>query len=49
MKGREIAEAERKWTNKVLRKEDMEICMFRLLLEWVRLTDDRRDELRFRM
>jgi len=30
-----------------LRKEDMEIFMFRLLLEWGRLTDDDRDEIGF--
>lgn len=40
-----IAEQGREWANKVLRKEDMEIYLFRLLLEWGRLTDDRRDEL----
>ncbi|EON64250.1 hypothetical protein W97_03481 [Coniosporium apollinis CBS 100218] len=47
-KGREaemIAEEGREWAGKVLRKEDMEIYFFRLLLEWGRLTDDRRDEL----
>lgn len=43
-----IAEAGREWASKVLRKEDMEIYMFRLLLEWGRLTDDRRDELGWR-
>ena len=43
--GEEIAEAGRVWAEKVLRKEDMEIYMFRLLLEWGRLTDDRRDEI----
>ncbi|KAF2734536.1 hypothetical protein EJ04DRAFT_466374 [Polyplosphaeria fusca] len=37
------------WSEKVLRKEDMEIYLFRLLLEWGRLTDDRRVELGFRM
>jgi hypothetical protein len=42
---REIAEQGRDWTKKVLRREDMEIYMFRLLLEWGRLVDDRRDEL----
>ena len=42
-----IAEQGREWAGKVLRKEDMEIYMFRLLLEWARLTDDRRDELGF--
>ena len=42
-----IAEQGRDWANKVLRKEDMEIYMFRLLLEWGRLTDDRRDVIGF--
>lgn len=45
--GEEIAEAGRLWSQKVLRKEDMEIYMFRLLLEWGRLTDDNRDEIGF--
>lgn len=45
--GEEIAEAGREWASRALRKEDMEIYMFRLLLEWGRLTDDRRDELGF--
>ena len=43
--GEAIAENGREWANKVLRKEDMEIYMFRLLLEWGRLTDDRRDSI----
>lgn len=43
----QIAEEGREWAAKVLRKEDMEVYMFRLLLEWGRLTDDRRDELGF--
>jgi hypothetical protein len=43
-----IAMQGRDWTNKVLRKEDMEIYMFRLLLEWGRLTDDNREELGYR-
>lgn len=45
--GEKIAEAGRKWADKALRKEDMEIYMFRLLLEWGRLTDDHRDEIGF--
>ena len=45
--GEMIAEEGRRWANKVLRKEDMEVYFFRLLLEWGRLTDDRRDELGF--
>jgi hypothetical protein len=45
IQGKYIAEAGREWANKVLRKEDMEIYMFRLLLEWGRITDDDREEL----
>jgi hypothetical protein len=41
--GARMAEDGREWAGKVLRKEDMEIYMFRLLLEWGRLTDDNRD------
>lgn len=37
-----IAENGREWAGRALRKEDMEIYMYRLLLEWGRLTDDRR-------
>lgn len=44
-----IARQSKVWTEKVLRKEDMEIYMFRLLLEWGRLTDDKRTEVGFRM
>lgn len=47
--GEFIAEEGRKWAEKTLRKEDMEVYFFRLLLEWGRLTDDRRDELGFRV
>ncbi|KAI9892987.1 MAG: hypothetical protein M1814_000871 [Vezdaea aestivalis] len=42
-----IAEEGREWAHKALRREDMEIYMFRLLLEWGRLTDDKRDSLGF--
>lgn len=45
LEGEWIAEEGRKWAEKTLRKEDMEIYFFRLLLEWGRLTDDRRDVL----
>ncbi|XHF98209.1 hypothetical protein AWENTII_001774 [Aspergillus wentii] len=47
VQGTWIAEEGRKWAEKALRKEDMEIYFFRLLLEWGRLTDDRRDSLAF--
>lgn len=40
-----LAESGREWAAKVLRKEDMEIYFFRLLLEWGRLTDDQRADL----
>lgn len=39
---KKIAVQGREWTSKVLRKEDMEIYMYRLLLEWAWLTDDQR-------
>lgn len=42
-----IADQGRKWASRALRKEDMEIYFFRLLLEWGRLVDDRRDEIGF--
>ncbi|KAL1970526.1 hypothetical protein VTN77DRAFT_4170 [Rasamsonia byssochlamydoides] len=44
-----IAEEGRKWAQQALRKEDMEIYFFRLLLEWGRLTDDLRDQLGFKL
>ncbi|KXS94982.1 hypothetical protein AC578_9482 [Pseudocercospora eumusae] len=42
-----IATQGKKWAETVLRKEDMEIYFFRLLLEWARLTDDKRNVLGF--
>lgn len=45
--GELIAERGREWAGRVLRKEDMEVYFFRLLLEWGRVTDDRREELGF--
>jgi hypothetical protein len=45
--GEKIAEEGRAWAAQVLRKEDMEVYMFRLLLEWGRIVDDRREELGF--
>lgn len=44
-----ISEDGRDWALKVLRKEDMEVYMFRLLLEWGRIVDDRRTQLGFVM
>ena len=42
-----IARDGRDWAANVLRKEDMEVYMFRLLLEWGRVVDDRRNEIGF--
>lgn len=47
--GEWIAEEGRRWAESTLRKEDMEIYFFRLLLEWGRLTDDKRDVLGYRV
>lgn len=45
--GRRIAEEGKEWAEKVLRKEDMEIYMFRLLLEWGRVVDEGREGMGF--
>ncbi|CAG8980511.1 hypothetical protein HYALB_00013743 [Hymenoscyphus albidus] len=37
----------RNWAGRVLRKNDMEVYMFRLLLEWGRIVDDRRESIGF--
>ncbi|CCF43253.1 hypothetical protein CH063_03026 [Colletotrichum higginsianum] len=42
-----MAISSREWANKVLRKEDMEVWFFRLLLEYGRVIDDRRDSIGF--
>ncbi|KAK3905575.1 glycosyltransferase [Staphylotrichum tortipilum] len=41
--GERIAMAGRDWAGKVLRKEDMAVYTLRLLLEYARVTDDRRE------
>lgn len=46
-RARDIAEQGREWAHKALRKEDMQIYTFRLLLEWGRLVDDDREHLGF--
>ncbi|KAH8822101.1 glycosyltransferase family 90 protein [Xylogone sp. PMI_703] len=43
----EIAEQGRKWAQRALRKQDMQIYMFRLLLEWGRVVSDARETLKF--
>lgn len=40
-----IAMAGQEWANRVLRKEDMQIYTLRLLLEFARMCDDRRDKM----
>lgn len=40
-----IAAQSRDWAHRVLRREDMEIYVFRLLLEYGRIIDDNRDEI----
>ncbi|ETS88268.1 hypothetical protein PFICI_02096 [Pestalotiopsis fici W106-1] len=42
-----IAREGGEWAKKALRKEDMRVYMFRLLLEWGRLIDDNREGLGF--
>ena len=40
-----IAESGSQWADKVLRKEDMQIYLYRLILELARISDDRRDQM----
>jgi len=42
-----IAEQGRTWAGRALRREDMEVYLFRVLLEYGRLVDDARDEIGF--
>ncbi|MCJ1303031.1 hypothetical protein MMC08_005837 [Hypocenomyce scalaris] len=42
---RRLATQGREWTQKVLRRDDIEIYMFRLLLEYARIIDDNRDRI----
>ncbi|KAH8730322.1 hypothetical protein GQ44DRAFT_607047 [Phaeosphaeriaceae sp. PMI808] len=42
---RRVAEAGKEWADKVLRKEDMLIYVYRLLLEYARVVDDKRERL----
>ncbi len=44
---KKIAYDGKDWAKKVLRKEDMQIYVFRLLLEYARVCDDDRDNLGF--
>lgn len=42
---KQIGKSGKHWAQKVLRSEDMEIYLFRLLLEYARVTNDDRDRL----
>lgn len=42
-----IAQEGKKWASKVIRREDAEVYLFRLLLEWGRVVNDKRDEMGF--
>ncbi|KAK2598291.1 hypothetical protein N8I77_011714 [Diaporthe amygdali] len=44
-----IAQEGKKWAGKVVRREDAEIYLFRLLLEWGRVINDKRDEMGFEL
>ncbi|KAJ5084215.1 Lipopolysaccharide-modifying protein [Penicillium alfredii] len=44
-KARKIALDGKNWAEKVLRKEDMQVYVYRLLLEYARICDDRRETL----
>jgi hypothetical protein len=41
--GRKVAERSREWARRGLRNEDLEVWMFRLLLEYGRVVDDERE------
>ncbi|ESZ95270.1 glycosyltransferase family 90 protein [Sclerotinia borealis F-4128] len=43
--GRKLGRQGREWAKKVLRKEDIEIYTFRLLIEYARIIDDNRDRI----
>ena len=43
-----IAQQGQRWAEKALKTQDMEIYLFRLLLEWARLIDDQRDRIGYR-
>ncbi|KAL3965227.1 hypothetical protein ACCO45_002231 [Purpureocillium lilacinum] len=44
---RKIAEQGRDWASKALRKEDMQVYLFRLLLEWGRVVSDDRETMMY--
>ncbi|KAF4589389.1 glycosyltransferase family 90 protein [Ophiocordyceps camponoti-floridani] len=46
--GEWISRRGQKWAEQALSKNEMEVYLFRLLLEWGRLIDDRRDDIGYR-
>ena len=42
---KKLANQGRDWANKVLRRDDIEVYMFRLLIEYARIIDDNRDRI----
>lgn len=42
---KKLARQGREWANKVLRRDDIEVYMFRLMLEYGRIVDDNRDRI----
>lgn len=42
-----ITQEGRQWAAKAIRKEDAQIYMFRLLLEWGRVINEKRDDIGF--
>ena len=47
VEGQRLAQKGQEWANKVLRKEDLEVWYFRLLLEYARVVDDGREVIGF--
>lgn len=47
--GKWIAEQGKRWAEKAIRREDMEVYLFRLLLEWGRIVAENRDEIGFEL
>jgi len=45
VEAKKMARQGREWANKVLRRDDIEVYMFRLLLEYGRIIDDNRDRI----
>lgn len=44
-----ISEQGKQWAKQAIRREDAQVYMFRLLLEWGRVIDEKRDDLGFEL